>query len=108
MRILARYTDDTDYAACNYTARSVTMEEVQGGITHEIEEVDTTVPVQNMTVSIGVNGTTLECKVNGQTITETDQLIPSLAYGGIGFSAYDPTNYNSMLQVSNVSVTPLQ
>jgi peptidoglycan/xylan/chitin deacetylase (PgdA/CDA1 family) len=107
MRILARYQDDTDYAACNYTNHSVTMEEVQGGITHELEEIDTQVPSQSMTVSIGVNGSTLECKVNGQTVAISNQLMPALNFGGIGFSSYDPATNNSKLQVSDVLVTPL-
>ncbi len=108
--LLARYKDDENYTACNFSSDSVRVEQRLNNKNRVMVEIKNYVnfPKNDLNLSIRVNKDKVECLVNGNIIAYTYYLSSVLSNGGIGFKIWDPQMNNSELIIKNVSVEEIK
>lgn len=107
----ARYQDDENYLACNFSNGLVHVEQTLHGKTDVIKGVNVTggdlLKSSGFTASIRVQGRTAQCLYNGSVAAQSDFVDPSLDHGGIGIKVWDHTVGTSAIEIAQASVAPL-
>ncbi|MBI2023998.1 polysaccharide deacetylase family protein [Candidatus Giovannonibacteria bacterium] len=105
----ARYQDDDNYVACNFSNKLIHIEQTVDGELGVIkgESGNYTFPEGDFTLGILVDGRRAECMIDGKTVLATDFLDSSLSTGGIGVKAWDPILDNSEIIIKEVNVDAL-
>ncbi|KKQ93526.1 MAG: Polysaccharide deacetylase [Candidatus Levybacteria bacterium GW2011_GWA1_39_11] len=108
--LLARYKDDENYTACNFSGDSVRIEQRLNNKNRVMVEIKNYVnfPKNDLNLGIKVNKDKVECLVNDNIVAYTYYLSPALSNGGIGFKIWDPQMNNSELIVRHVSVEEIK
>lgn len=107
----ARYQDDDNYVACNFSNDLVHVEETFDGVTNVIKGnkvVDgTLLKADGFEASIRVDGRTVECRIDGRVLATTQYLDESLSHGGIGIKVWDRMNGVSRVEIVRAAVEPI-
>ncbi len=108
--LLARYKDDENYAACNFSGDNVRIEQRLNKKNIVMVEVKNYINFSKKDLNLGirVDKDKIKCLVNGNIIAYTHYLSPVLSNGGIGFKTWDPQMNNSELIVKNISVEKIK
>lgn len=108
--LVARYKDDENYTACNFSSDSVRVEQRLNNKNRVMVEIknQANLPKNDFSLGIRVNKDKVECVVNGDIVAYSYYVSPALSNGGIGFKTWDPQMNNSELIVKNVSVEEIK
>lgn len=114
--LVARYVDDNNYLVCEYDEKYVGEvhlrldEHLDGNVIHlangnviNYEEMGG----PNIDAAIQVNGDQGECAFDGYIISSliaSNKIDPSLTYGEIGVTSWDPATDNSTIAVKSIGV----
>ena len=108
--LLARYKDDENYVACNFSGDNVRIEQRLNNKNRVMVEIKNYVNFSKNDLNLGikVKKDKVECLINGNIVAYTYYLSPALSIGGIGFKTWDSQMNNSELIVKNVSVEEIK
>lgn len=103
--LLARYSDDNNYLACNFSSERLRFEEeIDGKQSIQEKLIDFDFPKENLKLGIKVNGTNVKCMLDGKIIANYSIENNRLMKGGIGFKTWDQKAGNSEVEVNRVNV----
>lgn len=105
----ARYKDDNNLVACNFSKNLVHVEQIVNGQNRVISGVENKFdPGESpFTISMTVNGRNVDCSINQSTIVSAQYLDPSLSKGGVGIKTWDSKINNSQVEISKLSIEAL-
>lgn len=108
--LLARYKDNKNYAACNFSEDGVRIEQRLKNKNRAMVEVkhDFSGQKNDLELEIRVNRDKIECFLNGEIAAYAYYLSPILSNGGIGFKIWDPMLGNSEIIVKEVSIEEIK
>jgi len=104
--LLARYQDESNYLACDYSDNNVRIEQKINDQTMILKQEKIVMPFlkNNLDLSTSVQNNTAACSINGNEIVRADNIAPELNHGGIGLETWDQKIGNSEITVKNIEV----
>ncbi len=103
--LLARYNDEDNYLACNFSAKKIRIEKrVEGKNFVQEKNMDFDFPKSNLNLGVKISGTNIECMLDNKIIDSADIETDKLPNGGIGFKTWDPETGNSEIEINKVTV----
>ncbi len=104
--LLARYADDYNYVACNFSEASVIISEHLKNTAINLAEKENTLKLANKDIklSIDVDGNSVRCYVNDKLIASATGLTKELKNGGVGFNIWDPALNTSQIVIKKVKI----
>ena len=104
--LMARYHDEANHLACNFTDDTVRIERYTDGTFALLREAErpSAVSTHDLPLEIRVEGNTIECVVGGYAVSYTDDESSVIHRGGIGFKTWDPQAGNSAIAVKEIFV----
>ena len=109
--LLARYTDDSNYVACNFSEKNIRIEQRLNNEDILLTEVKNNfgIPKNDFEASIMVGGNKIQCLMNGSAVAYADTYLnPAPSIGGIAFKTWDPITNNSEVLIKKVDVEALE
>jgi peptidoglycan/xylan/chitin deacetylase (PgdA/CDA1 family) len=91
LKLLARYQNDNNYIACDFSDFGVRLEQkVIGSSEQVLSTINKNLRISNGESSIGikVDGNKAFCLYNNEIIGESDKIDANLSHGGIGFKSW--------------------
>jgi peptidoglycan/xylan/chitin deacetylase (PgdA/CDA1 family) len=104
--VVARFNNGNNYASCDFSDDSVSLNQRVRGEEKTIAESDKAYPInpgQLLSVGVEVRGDQASCYLNGQKIV-SGKISSELNNGGIGFKTWNAKVFNSSLLVKSVDV----
>ncbi len=107
--LVARYTDNQNYATCNFDNNQVVIEQRIGGTNYTLIKQKNTIDLSQGPVSLSIvaNGTTIKCYVGQEPIVSTNALDPILRRGGVGLEVWNKNPTSSSIGVSEVNIVSI-
>lgn len=108
--LLARYQDDSNYVACDFSNNSIKVEQFLKGEKKILSEVlgDFKFVGENNELGISVKNNTLSCYIDGKNKIDGYITENALSNGGIGFKTWDSEINNSEIIVERVNVEEIK